>query len=171
MNEPTAVYRLFAADDTLLYIGISKRFGDRWIQHAKAKEWWPEVHHQTISWYDSEPAARQVEEDAIKAEHPRFNIIHSASGSPASRARKPRIQRQDWDAPVVHPKTKFSTPEVAALARVSRATVEREIHRGTLAAERVARTWIVAEAEANRWAAQFQPYAALRQPRKPPPAA
>lgn len=61
----------------------------------------------------------------------------------------------------------LSTPEVAALAGTSRATVEREIHRGNVAAEKVGRTWVVAEDEAERWAAQFKRYAALRQPRKP----
>lgn len=36
----TALYRIFGDADLLLYIGISKDFGTRWKQHAKAQPWW-----------------------------------------------------------------------------------------------------------------------------------
>lgn len=50
------------------------------------------------------------------------------------------------------------------MARTTRHTVEREIARGNLAAEKIGRTWVIEQAEADRWAAQFQPYASLRRP-------
>ena len=56
----------------------------------------------------------------------------------------------------------LSTSEVAKLAGTTRHTVEREIHRNNLRAEKAGRVWVVAEAEAERWATQFQPYASLR---------
>jgi excisionase family DNA binding protein len=58
----------------------------------------------------------------------------------------------------------LSTAQVAALTSppTTRHTVEREIHRGNLAAEKIGRTWVVAQAEADRWAAQYTPYAGLR---------
>ncbi len=59
----------------------------------------------------------------------------------------------------------LSTTEVAKLAGTARSTVEREIHRGNLAAEKAGRIWVVEQAEAKRWAAGFQPYASLREPR------
>jgi excisionase family DNA binding protein len=56
----------------------------------------------------------------------------------------------------------LSTAQVAALADTTRHTVEREIHRGNLRAEKIGRTWVVEQAEADRWAAQYTPYAGLR---------
>jgi hypothetical protein len=58
----------------------------------------------------------------------------------------------------------LSTAQVAALTSppTTRFTVEREIRRGNLAAEKIGRTWVVAQAEADRWAAQYRPYAGLR---------
>jgi excisionase family DNA binding protein len=60
----------------------------------------------------------------------------------------------------------LSTAQAAALAGTTRYTVEREIRRGNLAAEKIGRTWVIDPAEAKRWAAQFEPYAGLhrRQP-------
>jgi excisionase family DNA binding protein len=60
----------------------------------------------------------------------------------------------------------LSTTEVAAKADTTRHTVEREIARGNLQAEKVGRTWVINPAEAERWAAQFKPYSALRKPRR-----
>ena len=56
----------------------------------------------------------------------------------------------------------LTTTEVAAKANTTRHTVEREIKRGNLKAEKFGRNWAVEQAEAERWAAQFRPYAALR---------
>ena len=56
----------------------------------------------------------------------------------------------------------LSTADVAAMANTSQDTVEREIDRGNLAADKVGRTWVIEAAEAERWAAQFRPYAGLR---------
>ena len=56
----------------------------------------------------------------------------------------------------------LTTTEVAALADTTRYTVEREIHRGNLAAEKFGRAWAIETDEAKRWAAQFRPYAGLR---------
>lgn len=77
MSERTAIYRLFAADDTLLYIGIAKRFGTRWEQHARVQPWWPHVEHQTVRWLPSREDARLAEDVAIKAERPVYNIAGS----------------------------------------------------------------------------------------------
>lgn len=60
----------------------------------------------------------------------------------------------------------LTTTEVARLAATTRHTVEREIKRGNLRAEKTGRTWGIDPAEAERWAAQFQPYAGLKRPRR-----
>lgn len=66
------------------------------------------------------------------------------------------------------------TTDVAAMAHTSRHTVEREIGRGNLTAEKRHGRWLIDDAEAKRWAGQYQPYAAQRrrsrdagQPRTP----
>jgi len=64
----------------------------------------------------------------------------------------------------------LTTTEVAAMAGVSRHTVEREIHRTNLAAEMKAGRWIIQDDEAGRWAAQFRPYAQQRDRERRPPA-
>ena len=56
----------------------------------------------------------------------------------------------------------LTTTQVAALAGTTRHTVEREIKRGNLAADRIGRQWAVGEHEAARWAQAFIPYAAQR---------
>jgi predicted GIY-YIG superfamily endonuclease len=77
VSEQTALYRLFAAGDVLLYIGIAKRFGRRWEQHARSQPWWPEVVRQTVDWYPDREAAEDAEKAAIKAENPRHNVMHA----------------------------------------------------------------------------------------------
>jgi excisionase family DNA binding protein len=56
----------------------------------------------------------------------------------------------------------LTTTEVAAKASVSRHTVEREIHRGNLRAEKIGNRWAVDDTEAERWTAQFRRYAEQR---------
>lgn len=60
----------------------------------------------------------------------------------------------------------LSTGQAAELAGTTRYTVEREIRRGNLAAEKIGRTWVIEPAEARRWAAQFKPYAGLHRDRR-----
>jgi hypothetical protein len=76
-NEPTALYRLFDAGSTLLYVGISNNFGQRWVQHAAEQVWWPEVKRQTVDWCSSRTEAAMLEKEAIKAESPKYNFAHS----------------------------------------------------------------------------------------------
>lgn len=74
MSERTALYRLFGAGDELLYIGISKDFGNRWTQHSRRQPWWPEVERQTVEWRSTRAEALRDETAAIKAEKPKYNI-------------------------------------------------------------------------------------------------
>lgn len=92
MSTPTALYRLFGDEDVLLYIGISKSFGPRWHHHAHAQPWWHEVRRQGIEWHESRGAADAAEKAAIKAEHPKYNVIHAKPEDAATRkpARAPR---------------------------------------------------------------------------------
>lgn len=75
-EERAAVYRFYAADDTLLYVGVTQRFGTRWSNHAKQKPWWPQVTRQAVVWYDTRAEALTVETEAIKTEKPVHNVLH-----------------------------------------------------------------------------------------------
>lgn len=79
MSAPTALYRLFGDDDVLLYIGVAKTFGVRWHQHTQSQPWWPEVRRQTIDWHPSRAAAEDAERAAIKAERPKYNVVHNSA--------------------------------------------------------------------------------------------
>lgn len=73
----TALYRFFDKDGKLLYVGITERFGQRWGDHAKQKHWWPEVAKAEAEWHETREAAASAEIAAIKAEEPRYNVVHS----------------------------------------------------------------------------------------------
>lgn len=73
-GAPTALYRLFAADGTLLYVGITGNPGLRFGQHAADKAWWPEVARKTAAWFSSRDVALNAEAEAIRDEQPVHNI-------------------------------------------------------------------------------------------------
>lgn len=74
-GERTVLYRFYAADKTLLYVGITKRLGQRWAEHAKSQPWWPLVDHQTAQWLPVRAEALAAERSAIASEDPMFNIV------------------------------------------------------------------------------------------------
>lgn len=106
-EERAAVYRFFAADDTLLYVGVTQRFGTRWSNHARQKPWWSQVARQAVVWYDTRAEALAVETEAIKTEGPVHNVLHMPKPPkprrPASEmdhtfVTRFRIPRRMWDA-------------------------------------------------------------------------
>lgn len=82
VSERTALYRLFAADDTLLYVGVSSHIEARWKKHAALKWWWPEVARKTVEWLESRDAAEAAELEAIRTERPVHNVARSPWASP-----------------------------------------------------------------------------------------
>lgn len=74
---PHALYRFFGADGSLLYVGLTMNPGTRWPSHARDKPWWLEVHTLTIEHFADRPAVEDAERRAIRAERPRYNVIHN----------------------------------------------------------------------------------------------
>lgn len=73
--EEVALYRVFGADDLLLYVGISNEFGRRWKEHAKTKPWWLERRRLTVDeWFSSRQDAEAAEIAAIRTENPKYNL-------------------------------------------------------------------------------------------------
>jgi hypothetical protein len=76
-GELTGVYRLFACDGSLLYVGITNNPLRRWTQHATSKDWWPEVDHIALVPFGSARDARIMERQIIRHENPVYNVTHS----------------------------------------------------------------------------------------------
>jgi predicted GIY-YIG superfamily endonuclease len=84
-NRPHALYRLFAHDDALLYVGITCDVGSRWKRHSDDKPWWSELSRTTVQHYPNRSTALEAERTAIQNEHPKYNVQHN-QGKPFSRA-------------------------------------------------------------------------------------
>lgn len=78
----TALYRVFDAEGALLYVGISHDPEKRWAEHAKLKDWWQLVAEKTTCWFETRSTAARAEEEAIRAEKPRFNVLHAPESKP-----------------------------------------------------------------------------------------
>lgn len=71
------LYRLWSADDQLLYVGITDRGHRREREHARTKAWWPEVHHVTYERVAARAELLYRERVAIERERPRYNVQHN----------------------------------------------------------------------------------------------
>ncbi|MFJ6729416.1 GIY-YIG nuclease family protein [Streptomyces sp. NPDC091281] len=71
--ERTALYRLYDADDRLLYVGITSNPKTRWGRHARDKHWWPEVARKAIEWFETRKSAERVEKIEVEEQHPKYN--------------------------------------------------------------------------------------------------
>lgn len=80
-QDSTALYRLYDAQDALLYVGIAHRPETRWGQHAQDKEWWPEVKRYEVAWHESREEAVLAESAAVASEGPRHNVAESPSAA------------------------------------------------------------------------------------------
>lgn len=68
-----ALYRLYAGDGALLYVGVTKDPPGRWRHHRSQKPWWPEVCDKRLTWCHDEREALIAEREAIRTERPRYN--------------------------------------------------------------------------------------------------
>src|ERR1017187_10416926 len=72
---PHTVYRFFAADGALLYVGCSRKlWSGRMTAHASDKTWYPQIATITLEHYDTLAPAADAEALAIHNESPRYNI-------------------------------------------------------------------------------------------------
>lgn len=74
-NEPTALYRLYDANDVLLYLGISFLPKARWERHRNEKHWFHQVARKEVEWYPTRAEALEAEEKATVLEKP----LHDSS--------------------------------------------------------------------------------------------
>ena len=77
------LYRLKASDGTLLYVGITTDWPARMKQHQADKPWWSEVLGVELVRLDcTRPQVEAIEKAVIKAEQPRYNVVHNAEARP-----------------------------------------------------------------------------------------
>lgn len=75
--ERTALYRFYAEDGELLYIGITANPKKRLAEHAASKPWWTSVARHDIAWFDNRASAASAEREAIASEGPLHNSQHA----------------------------------------------------------------------------------------------
>lgn len=90
---PTALYRHFDLADNLLYIGISMTITGRTAQHETYAPWFQEIAIIKVEWHASRSAAARAEKLAIKAENPKYNVIHNKAHNNAAQKPKARVVR------------------------------------------------------------------------------
>ena len=71
------LYRLFGADGTLLYTGVSDDWTRRLRQHWLGKHWSAEILGVALETYPDRLAVLAAERKAIRAESPLYNIQHN----------------------------------------------------------------------------------------------
>jgi hypothetical protein len=73
---PWELYRFFAHDGELLYVGKTCDFINRIRGHSCHSPWWAQVARWTREPFDHEQEVIDAEIRAIRTEHPRFNRQH-----------------------------------------------------------------------------------------------
>lgn len=129
-NEPTALYRLYDADNSLLYIGITWHPDFRLEQHLLDKEWIHLVARRTVEWHSDRPSALAAEAIATAAEKP----LHDSSWRRSNKDDKPQWKNLEGRRAVIEglgseiregqhePGTVLMTGAVAKRFGVARAT-------------------------------------------------
>lgn len=74
----TALYRLYDAEDRLLYLGITVNVKQRLPQHAMTKFWWHLVVRTDVEWHPNRRAAEDAERIATVTERPIYDGSYRA---------------------------------------------------------------------------------------------
>lgn len=73
----TDLYRIFDADGTLLYVGITNDVKRRCNEHRLKQRWGNRIASVTVTPHDTKEAAQRAEMIAIGVERPRHNVMHA----------------------------------------------------------------------------------------------
>ena len=92
-EAPTTLYRCFAKDGSLLYVGISGNITARMRWHQKHSDWWSRCKRRTVVLYPTRDDAEIAEAEAILSENPLSNKV-GRSLSAAMQRRLTASERQ-----------------------------------------------------------------------------
>lgn len=74
-NARFVLYRHYAEDGDLLYIGVSGSYYNRWVAHEKNSHWAYRVATITLERFKSRKELKRAEIIAIAAENPKHNVM------------------------------------------------------------------------------------------------
>lgn len=77
MTVVHVLYRMFDANQELLYVGLTKDPSARFKQHSQSKDWFLEVAAITVEHFATREELTAAEILAIRSECPRHNIVHN----------------------------------------------------------------------------------------------
>lgn len=77
-----AIYRHYAADGELLYVGASLKPIQRLETHKAMSPWFYEIATVTIEWLEVGVDAHAAERKAIHDEAPKYNKAYQKKGTP-----------------------------------------------------------------------------------------
>jgi predicted GIY-YIG superfamily endonuclease len=79
-DAPHVLYRFFGGDGELLYIGVTVHMGIRLTAHERGRrQWWTAATRITLEHYPNRDSVLAAERAAIKAERPRWNVLHNGN--------------------------------------------------------------------------------------------
>ncbi|MBI2698647.1 MAG: GIY-YIG nuclease family protein [Mycobacterium sp.] len=81
MRQVNALYRIFDADDALLYVGITNNPYGRAMDHVRLRPWARRISYITFEHYDDRNELNAAEREAIAAEGPEFNVTYTRGNS------------------------------------------------------------------------------------------
>ncbi len=94
MTGDAALYRLYSADGTLLYVGVAGDVKQRMVGHKSKSPWFRDVRKVTITWYGWREDALDAEAWAIFRESPAHNMKGSRRRiADTGRARVVKVMR------------------------------------------------------------------------------
>lgn len=102
-DQATHLYRHFAADGELLYVGISFHALTRLRSHMQASDWSREIASVRIETFPSRSEALAAEAKAILEERPRYNRSGAPPSEWAPRHRRPATRRIRPSVPLPSP--------------------------------------------------------------------
>ncbi|MDX3588542.1 GIY-YIG nuclease family protein [Streptomyces europaeiscabiei] len=76
----TALYRFYASDKALLYVGVTGQPIERWVKHRRQARWWPTAAYVSVEIHPNTWQALDAERLAIRTEHPSFNKRSARGG-------------------------------------------------------------------------------------------
>lgn len=100
-QDPQVLYRMYAADGRLLYIGITANPGARLDAHAHEKGWWVDVVTIQMQHFANRADVEAAEILAIRAENPVYNVRARTETKDSSRRKTPQrtiaVPDDEWD--------------------------------------------------------------------------
>lgn len=103
-SQGQQLYRLYDADGTLLYVGISYSAIARFAQHKTRQPWIGDVCTIAIETHDvSRREIERIEADAIRDEKPKHNIAKRSGGGSRLSAMPEPHSEFDHSWPAFHP--------------------------------------------------------------------